>query len=206
MKMVVNLFILITKDQERCQYDHLPCPRLCLGQPQSYHGGLIYHHLVLLVLHWQLLSRMQDWDWKMHSWIKILMMKWFDSYVLPVANGVLLTQDCKECEELAYGLWIFLSSFVLCQLKRIKIYHKIKDEPKIDQFTHNFKQKYESWIRKYLPIRLADGVVEKSLLRSTALEYILSTWLWISVVLRPYQSKIISIHKEYSLKFWYLSK
>ena len=125
--------ILITKDQERCQYDHLPCPRLCLGQPQSYHGGLIYHHLVLLVLHWQLLSRMQDWDWKMHSWIKILMMKWFDSYFLPVANGVLLTQDCKECEELAYGLWIFLSSFVLCQLKRIKIYHKIKDEPKIDQ-------------------------------------------------------------------------
>ena len=27
----------------------------------------------------------------------------------------------------------------------------------------------------YLPIRLADGVVEKSLLRSTAFEYILST-------------------------------
>ena len=41
----------------------------------------------------------------------------------------------------------------------------------------------------YLPIRLADGVVEKSLLRSTAFEYILSTWLCISVVLRPYKTQ-----------------
>ena len=36
-----------------------------------------------------------------------------------------------------------------------------------------------------VPMRLADGVVEKSLLRSHAFEYILSTLFCISVVFSP---------------------
>ena len=37
----------------------------------------------------------------------------------------------------------------------------------------------------FVPMRLADGVVEKSLLRSHAFEYILSTLFCISVVFSP---------------------